>query len=107
MSCEDLESYNFVIRKGFDKTVRFRALNEDGSPVDLHGSIMQFNCSLDVFDQVAVITDSAAGEFDVTFEKSTTKGLEERRVKYEVFRLLGTNKTPLFIGSINLNPEVT
>lgn len=106
MSCTDLASYDFVIRQGFDKTVRFRAIG-GGIPIDLTGSVMRFNCSLDVFDQDAIISDALAGEFDVTFPKAITANLAQRRVKYEVSRIIDGTNLPLFIGSINLTPEVT
>lgn len=104
MACTDLDSYDFVVRQGFDKVVKFRYLG-GGVPVDLTGSTIDFNSSLDIFDQQAVITDNTAGEFEVTFLKEITTALTQRRVKYEVFRTIDGKKTPLFIGSINLTPE--
>lgn len=106
MSCTDLESYDFVVRQGFDKTLKCIA-KADGEVVDLTGSIMRFNCSLDLLDQDAVITDALAGEFMFVFPKAITSGLEQRRVKYEVSRIIGGTDTPMFVGSINLTPKVT
>lgn len=105
MPCTDLTSYDFVIRQGFDKTVRFRAIG-GGTPINLTGSVIRFNCSLDGFDQDATITNALAGEFDVVFPKAITADLTQRRVKYEVSRIIGDTNSPLFIGSINLTPEV-
>lgn len=104
MACTDLDTYDFFVRQGFDKTVRFRYL-AGGVPIDLTGSAIFFNCNLDIFDQQATVLNPLAGEFDVEFPKELTTSLPNRRVKYEVYREIGGKKTPLFIGSINLTPE--
>ena len=41
MPCTDLDSYDFVIRQGDDKTVRFRYLAA-GVPVNLAGAVIDF-----------------------------------------------------------------
>lgn len=106
MACTDLDSYDIVVRRGFDKIVKFRYI-ANGEPVDLTGSTIDFNCSLDTFDQQAVITDAIAGEFEISFPKEITLDLTQRRQKYEVFRTIGNIKTPLFIGSVNITLEVS
>lgn len=104
MPCTDLDKYDFVVRQGFDKSVKFRYI-ADGLPVDLTGSTILFNCEVDTFDQEATIVDPLTGEFTITFNATDTTNLPQRRVKYEVARVIDGTKTPLFVGSINLTTE--
>lgn len=105
MACTNLAQYDFVIRQGFDKVVQFRYLS-GGEPVYLSGVTINFNSSLDILDQQAVITSAIDGEFEISFLGTLTDGLPQRRVKYEMISTVGAVNTLLFVGSINFDVGV-
>ena len=108
MACNSIESYDFSVRQGDDKTVTFR-YKADGLPVDLTGYVITFECEESTFTQNALIPLPTTGEFSVVFSSTDTSGLLVRRSRYEVATwpsgLTGTKET-IFEGSINFNPEV-
>jgi hypothetical protein len=108
MACTetDIGSYNFVVRQGDDKIQKFRYV-ADGTPVDLTGATIEFECALTKFTQTAVITSAVNGEFEITFARADTVDLSVFRVKYEVSITNATNlKKTIFVGTIHFPREV-
>ena len=108
MSCSEIGTYSFELRKGDDKIKTFR-YKADGAPVDLTGAVILFECPIVILQQEATILDPFTGEFTFAFSRVDTASLVERRVKYEVViwpsGLLG-NKVTLFTGTVLLQSEV-
>lgn len=104
MSCTDIANYNFKVTKGDDDTISFRYLSE-GSPVDLSGSSIYFECDVDAINQLCGMQDPMTGEFTLDIVGSTTLSLDKVNIKYYIRRWpsgLNGRRNTIFSGVMTL-----
>lgn len=104
MSRTDIPNHNFEVVKGDDATVQFRLL-ADGSPADLTGSSVYFECSDPTLNQLCSMEVPESGSFNVQFHKSKTEVSTMTNLRYKVLRYpsgLSGDRVTVFSGKLKL-----
>ena len=107
MSRTDIPNHDFEIIRGDDEVVQFRIL-ADGSPADLTGSYIYFECSDPTLNQECEMPVPGSGRFSVRFYKSRTMVSLMLNLKYKVLRYpsgLTGDKVTLFSGRCRIKDE--
>ena len=101
-------TYDIVIRQGNTLRRTFRFLNDDGTPVDLTGSVLRFRVELGsrTGNFIAKATpvqllmpDPASGELTLTIPPVETAQITLGRTnRYEIERRVGSDETTILSG---------
>lgn len=104
MSCTDIPNFDFEVNKGDDVTFPLRYM-ADGSPVDLTGSTLTFECSEASLNYTMDIPLPKDGRGYIKFIGAETGAILGKNLKYRVYLWtegLGGPRTTLVDGKLKL-----
>ena len=99
-----IPNYNFEVVKGDTTEVDFRYL-AGGSPADLTGSSVYFECSSPALNQLCEMPVPRSGRFKVMLDGTRTGAVTNINIRYKVLRYaagLPGPRTTMFSGKFKL-----